>query len=431
MENKKILIISHNIIDSSNNVGKTVISLIKKWPSDLTYSIYLRSEVRETMHCYESFRITDKDILKNSLVLSPNNCGSIIKREDTKKTENNNAYAYRVGNKRFPIISLTRDILWHKKSWGTKSFKEWILKISPDLILFVPNDYTLAFEIAEYVKDLTHSPMITFFTDDSFYYGYKTGVIDSLRRKWLLKLGRKIVSKSEGIICASTLMQREYKSIFGRESEVFGNCVELSSPLPSTKKDKNTFVFSYVGNLHSNRWQSLLDIGKCLDIMNSVSNVHYSIDVYSASDLGESILNKLKSVDSITMKGAIPPSKVKIIQELSDALVHIEAFDYKSKLSTRLSMSTKIFEYMARNVPIFAYGPEDISSISFLQDHDFACVCTSDTKLHERLNQFVNNDSMRNSIRAKSYDYAKDNFEEEKISSDFIKYAEEIVASNR
>ena len=126
-------------------------------------------------------------------------CGRRITAKEKEDTKLGDEGAYRIGNKRYPIVSLVRDILWHKKSWETYVFKEWIEERPVDLVLFVPNDYTLAFEIAHYVKHITKAPMITFFTDDSFYYKQKTGFIDSLRRKWLLKEGRRIVQESDGI----------------------------------------------------------------------------------------------------------------------------------------------------------------------------------------------------------------------------------------
>lgn len=429
MDNKRILIISHNIIDSSNNVGKTVISLLRQWPAHLIYSIYLRNEIRETMLCKESYMITDKDIIKNTLLLSPEKCGTIVTQSDKLTTRAGNSYAYRVGNKRYPIVSLIRDVLWHKKSWKNDQIKNWINKISPDLLFFIPNDYTLAFEIANYVKDLTNAPMITFFTDDSFYYHQKTPPIDKIRRRWLLKEGRTIVSKSNGMICASDLMRDEYIKIFGKDSLVLGNCVELTEVKNKGKEKNKSFVFSYVGNLHSNRWESLLEVGRCLDTINSEEKqgTKYEIDVYTTSDLGGRILKLLHDVKSINMKGSVKSSDVKEIQEQSDALVHLEAFDTKSKLSTRLSMSTKIFEYMSRNVPIFAYGPSDISSISFLAENNFAYTCSNKDILLEKINKFVGDPQMRDDLCSRSYLYAKEHFEEGKISSEFINYAKKIM----
>ena len=429
MEEKKLLIISHNIIDTTNNVGKTIISIIKKWPVQNIRSIYLRNEIRNTMLCDDSFMITDGDILNNTFSIKTRKCGRRITPNEKESTQSGDEGAYRFGNKRYPIVSLVRDVLWHKKSWKTVKLKEWLEEKPIDLILFIPNDYTLAFEIADYVKKLSKAPMVTFFTDDSFYYKQKTGLIDSIRRGWLLKEGRRIVNESDGMICASDLMRREYKEIFGKDSIVLGNCVEISKEESKTENsESDVFTFSYIGNLHSNRWKALLEIGKCLDVVNlGATQRECVLNVYSASDLGDEIWDTLRQARSLRLKGAVPPSEVKKIQEKSDALVHIEAFDRKSKLSTRLSMSTKIFEYMSRNVPVFAYGPDDISSIDFLKKGEFACVCTEPDKLQKTLSSFLEDKEYRGDLRGKAYLYAKDNFEENKISEDFINFVKPII----
>ena len=429
MEGINLLIISHNIIDTTNNVGKTVISILKKWPAQNIRSIYLRNEIRSTMLCDDSFMIADGDILRNFFTINPKQCGRRITPKEKESTQTGDEGAYRFGNKRYPIVSLVRDILWHKKSWKTGNLKEWLEEKSVDLIFFIPNDYTLAFEIADYAKEITHAPMVTFFTDDSFYYKQKTGLIDSIRRKWLLKEGRRIVRESDGMICASDLMRKEYKEIYGKDSIVLGNCVEISKYESKIQNSESgLFTFSYVGNLHSNRWKALLEIGQCLDIVNQgATQGECVLNVYSASDLGKKIWEPLRQTRSIRLKGAVQPLEVKKIQEESDALIHIEAFDRKSKLSTRLSMSTKIFEYMSRNVPIFAYGPDDISSIDFLKMGEFACICTEPEKLQKVISRFLEDKDYRGDLREKAYLYAKDNFEENKISEDFINFVKPII----
>lgn len=429
MEVKNLLVISHNIIDSSNNVGKTVISLLKKWPSDHIRSIYLRNEVRSTMLCEDTYMITDGDVLKSFFKIKPKKCGRRIGVEERAKSMSGNMDAYRFGNKRYPIVSLIRDIIWHRKSWKTATFKEWIQEVKPDLILFVPNDYVLAFELANYVKEETNAPMITFFTDDSFYYKQKTTLIDSFRRKWLRKVGKDIVSKTSGMICASDLMKEEYAKLFSKESIVLGNCVEITPPNSEVGAGKpDTFVLSYIGNLHSNRWVCIIEIGKCLDRISSEIGEKCVLNVYTASDLGTDITAKLDALESICLKGAVPATEVKSIQEQSDGLVHVEAFDHKSKLSTRLSMSTKIFEYMSRRVPVFAYGPSDISSMYFLSSGPFATICSSEKELYDCLKEYVTDSYSRENIKDRAYNYARANFEEDMISSKFIDFANKVIS---
>lgn len=414
---KKLLIISHNIIDNSNNVGKTVISLLKKWPKEDVFSIYLRNEIRPTMLCDNSYMISDRDVLAGLLHFSSAHCGKIQKADRKSPNLIGDSGAYRMGNKRYPIVSLVRDLIWHSGIWKTRRLREWVKSVNPDVILFVPNDYTLAFEILEYVLPLTNARLYTFFTDDSFYYNQHTGIIDQLRRKWLRNIGQRVVNKTNGMITASDLMKLEYKEVLGKDSIVLGNCVEISEYKDQCNSfDRPVLNISYIGNLHSNRWQCLIDIADALVSISQQIKQTVHINVYTASDLDDSILSRLKSYECIKFHGSIPSSEVRKVQESSDALLHIEAFDYKSKVSTRLSMSTKIFEYMARQIPMFAYGPHDISSMCFIASGPYGMSCTSKEKLQQSLIEFIKNKSKRDEICDRAYRYAKANFKEDIIS---------------
>jgi len=291
----------------------------------------------------------------------------------------------------------------------------------------VPNDYVLSFEIACYIKTFTTAKMIIFFTDDSFYYKQRTDVIDAIRRKWLLKCGREVVRQSEGLITASSLMQKEYKNLFNKDSVVLGNSVEISEADVPLSNESNIFIISYVGNLHSNRWKNLLDLGEALEKINSGRDVKTEIHVYTASDLGAVTKSKLNTYSAIKLKGALIPSQVRNVQEKSDAFLHIEAFDHKSKLSTRLSMSTKIFEYMARHRPIFAYGPSDIASIDFLKEGSFATICASKSDLYSSLDLFLRNKNLRRKQCDLAYEYAVNNFKSENKSSLVYEFIHRII----
>ena len=59
--------------------------------------------------------------------------------------------------------------------------------------------------------------------------------------------------------------------------------------------------------------------------------------------------------------------------------MHVEAFDKFNKKITRLSLSTKIPEYMGSGKLIVAIGPDDISSIEYLKENEIAyCITESD-----------------------------------------------------
>jgi glycosyltransferase involved in cell wall biosynthesis len=51
-------------------------------------------------------------------------------------------------------------------------------------------------------------------------------------------------------------------------------------------------------------------------------------------------------------------------------LLHVEAFDDTVRAYTRLSLSTKIPQYMSSGRPILAYGPGELASCRYIADCD-------------------------------------------------------------
>jgi glycosyltransferase involved in cell wall biosynthesis len=52
----------------------------------------------------------------------------------------------------------------------------------------------------------------------------------------------------------------------------------------------------------------------------------------------------------------------------ANVLVHVESFGSAERQYTRLSVSTKIPQYMSAGRPILAYGPGDVASCQYVQD---------------------------------------------------------------
>ena len=66
--------------------------------------------------------------------------------------------------------------------------------------------------------------------------------------------------------------------------------------------------------------------------------------------------------------GSVSSDEIIIEMKKYDLLVHIESFEKKYTNKTKLSISTKIPEYLATGRPILAVGPRDISSIKYIKE---------------------------------------------------------------
>ncbi len=370
-----ILLLCHNIYENNNNIGKTLISLLGNWPKDKICQIYLRDDIPTFNYCYNYYRILDKDIIK-SYFKGKNVVGTAFKKEDSnsdnlEENNKNGQTLYNIGNKRIPIVSMARDLLWKNKSWKNTRLNTWLAEQRPDLILFVPNDYELIYPIANYISKYMDIPIIPYYMDDAFYFDMFVSPIDAIRRWCIRKKGRKLLADIPTIITIGPKMSTVYERKFKK------NCTELMNSVNVNYEDKpatnKNIVMSYVGNLHSNRWKSIVEIGKAIDQVNE--KVDFSI--YSASFMTKRMIKAFGKIKCLNFRGKILPEQVDGVLQTSNVLLFVESFNKKSKASTKYSLSTKIPEYLNSYRCIFAYGPSDISSIEYLRDNNLAIICNS------------------------------------------------------
>ena len=85
------------------------------------------------------------------------------------------------------------------------------------------------------------------------------------------------------------------------------------------------------------------------------------------------------------LRGFVSGAEMECAFNASDILLHTEAFDEENIDAVRHSVSTKIADALAGGIPLIAYGPAEIASVSYLQRTDSALCITSPDELYERL----------------------------------------------
>lgn len=402
----KVLIISHNLYDQTNNIGKTLVSLFKGWPKEKISQLYFRNDKPSFEYCDQYYCITDKDILKSFVSLNIRRAGKVVEHNSKMLVSKNESNLYQIGNHRRPIVSFIRDVLWSCNGWKSKEFAHWLTDVAkPDIILFVPNDYCLAYRITLYVEEILKKPIIPFYMDDAFYYGCKTSLLDQFRRFQLRQLAKRIHLYSDEAFTICKYMSDEYKEKFNLNCREFVNSVAVRENVKQNGDMK--YTISYLGNLHSNRWKALVEIGEALDCINNEREKKVILKIYSGSNLEKNIRHILESIDSINLMGSVSPELVREKQLEADILVHVEAFDRPSVNSTRLSLSTKIPEYLSTGVCMFAYGPSNIASMKYLYENSLAQVCFEKSALKAALQQLIDNSELRETYAMNGYRYAK------------------------
>jgi glycosyltransferase involved in cell wall biosynthesis len=109
------------------------------------------------------------------------------------------------------------------------------------------------------------------------------------------------------------------------------------------------------------------------------------------------MVERLSIPGAVEFKGALNAAEVQQVIVESDILVHVESMDKVSRKLTRLSVSTKIPEYLASGRCILAVGPAEVASIRYIQDHEAGLVVTDLETLRGNLETLISGPELRRS----------------------------------
>ena len=131
----------------------------------------------------------------------------------------------------------------------------------------------------------------------------------------------------------------------------------------------------YVGGLHLERWKVLDCLGEALAQLR-LDGVQVSLSIYApAGDVLE-YKERLARRGISQVVGTLAASDVQATLATADVLVHVESFDEDIARFTRLSLSTKLPEYLASGRPLLGIGPQALASMTYIRECGAGLVVT-------------------------------------------------------
>lgn len=380
-----ILIISNNAISDTNNNGKTIGSIFADYPEKKVRQLYFNSEKPTGKKINSFFRITDREML-DSFLRKSDSAGN--EQQNLIESENsNNAKSSIQRNNTTRII---REIVWKNSNWKSQELSNWLNEFSPDVIFFVAGDTGFTYDIVFSIKNKYNTKLITYITDDYILPRKTVNLFWWIRRNSIFNKMKKAINQSELLLTISPKMKKVYSEIFNKNSTVVSNMTNSLSLTNNKFEDKNYIKLIYAGGLHYNRYQVLEKLGKAiLNINNhtSISDPKIKLFIYTNQIPEKKVLNKINVAGASQYKGSLKFDELVTELNDSDILVHVESFDVKSIESTKLSLSTKIGEYLSLGKPILAIGPENIASMEYL--NNVAYCINNQEHIKEGLNELL------------------------------------------
>ncbi len=392
---KRILILSNNVLSLTSNNGKTIWSLFEDYHRDKLFQLFTRNEL-PSININSYFRITDKDVFKGKLFREY--CGKCV--DIVSSEEQNLAYKNKTSIiKRTSFSCLMRELLW-AGGWKSKQLDIWLKKVNPDIIFFVAGDTLFSYAICRYIAKKTKASINVYVTDDYILKKNCENFFDILKRKLIYNRLKNILSRAKTFFTISEKMKCEYYNIFGKDSIPVFNISERLYRESEYIENNDNVVFVYAGSLYYGRDEILIKIARCLEKINSTIENKAKLQVFSNQEPSEKIINYLTIPGTSLYGGSL--SRKLMVNKLNEAdvLIFAESFDIEQIEKTRLSLSTKIPEYLSVGKLILAVGPKNIGSMEFLEN---VAVCVYNTDdLMNILQKIIDNKKMREDYEIKS-----------------------------
>lgn len=361
----QILIISNNVLSTTTNNGKTILSFFSQFPSENIHQLFFSNECIE-LNQYDYFRITDKNMLykfvHKNIVESIENSKINVEK---KSNEQNKRYSI----PRNSLTLLIRDLIWHGR-WKSENLERWLDNINPTVVFFVAGDTFFSYEICSYIVKKYNANLSVFFTDDYVLKYISDTPMKLLRKLFIEKAIRAVLCMRAKVFTISEYMKIVYDKKFNINSIPLVNIPNITSSTMNMIRAES-YDLIYAGSLYYGRDKVLKNLVKILAKIDNVEGRKMLLHIYSRDQF--QVSNKFihKYGAFFKYEGVVSASLLQPVLSAADILVFVESFLLRNIKKTKLSLSTKVPEYMSYKKPIIAIGPYEVGSMQYLKDIAF------------------------------------------------------------
>lgn len=322
-------------------------------------------------------------------------------------------------------VQLLRDFIWLAGRYDTEELRKFIQKFNPDIVFCPRYISPKQMRLEKLVSTMTNAPFIAFTADDEASVPKYGSLLYRIRRKAIHRRFSKHISLYSHYFTFSQDQAAEYKSEYGIESSTLMKCGEFADKY--TPKEIGTPIrLVYAGRLYCNRWKSLAEIGKALQVINK-DGIRMVLDIYTQEEMTKEQKLALSEDTFIYMKGCVPPAELKKVYEDADIALHVESLDKKNRLLTRVSFSTKIIDLMASSCAIMAICWEKHAGYQYLKEKDAAFCCSNYQSILPLLQKICNTPTLITEYQKKAYECGKRNHNREEIHKQMMNLFENVI----
>jgi glycosyltransferase involved in cell wall biosynthesis len=362
----KVLVVTNSGLRASGNFGLTMASLFQGWPDAKMANLHVGPPASDGRICTNSLNLEFEGVVGYRM-------GKALFRHlrsperQAKDNAHGNANAKsldpRTTLNSYGVLRGFADML--PLRIGAPVWK-WVRQLSPDMVLS-PLESIRIMKLSTAVSKVLRVPVVPFFADDWISTLYADSPLLLMPRLCLLLALRGVLRRTSIGMAGSPALASEYTKTFKKTFATFLHAVDVPAdyPAPPVARRHSGIVIMYAGRLNCDRWQSLVDVGNALTVVRD-SGLVVRLDVYSLGEDLDLYGARVSMPPFVNICGSLQPNDVfaKLLE--SDILLHVESFTDVQRQYTRLSLSTKIPQYLAAGRPILMYGPAEIAVTKYV-----------------------------------------------------------------
>lgn len=390
----KILIVSGTPWNDANSFGSSFSNIFGGNENYEIANIYCSLGLPDTTVAKKFFQITYKSIIQFFLGRIKSSGKEVYNSPGTAVNADDATLKFSK-RKRWQILFWARDLIWGSGAWKSRELDKFIDDFAPDLI-FQPVYYEpYITRIGVYAAKRTGAPMVGYTSDDNYslrqYSWSPLFWIDRLVKR---KLFKRVVDRCKLLYVITETQRKEYDGYFGEgKCKVIYKGENFDGAMPTVKENKPLKML-YTGNLGCGRYETLLDISRILNKINK-DDKKAILEIYSGSNLTEEQKNMIEDPGHAKFMGCVSASEVLKLQRDADILIHVESFDKKYRYKSRLSLSTKIVDYMHAAKPVLSVGWKETGAIEYLLQNDATWAALSSDDLENTVATIVSDGELR------------------------------------
>jgi glycosyltransferase involved in cell wall biosynthesis len=383
MNNKRILIISGESWREDSNGGNVLSNLFSTFTDEYEFAqIFTNPAMPSNSICTKYFHISEGEVVKTFLKNQAfgrelQSSDYLIQAELAIKNTSSSNWLTFLKKLNFPIFHTLQDLIWRGSKWQTPELERFILDYNPDVI-FAPMYYSLFMHrIDRYVAKLTNKKLVSYVSDDHLTFRqFSLSPVYWFNR---LLLRKNVIATAKHYSLLYTMTQEqleEYQPVLKVPMKVLKKTGNFEGVPPLKTDCGNPLIIMYGGNLIYNRFKTLHKLAQAIKEINQ-NGIKIQLHIYTQTPITEKLKLLLDDGQNSLLLGKISMEQLNVKYSGADLVLHVESFELKQRLLTRLSFSTKIIDLMHTGRGILAICSEESSPYKYLKSED-AAICVAD-----------------------------------------------------